>query len=476
MTQGPSEIYELKECVGRGSFGDVYRAIDKRTCEEVAIKIINLEESKDDIEILAQEIYFLSELKSEYVTRYLGTYVEDVCIWIVMEYCGGGSCSDILRHIPDNKLAEHKVAYIISGVVLGLQYLHSQRKIHRDVKAANILLTNEGDVKLADFGVSGELMATTKRTTFVGTPYWMAPEVITRKTDGYDEKADIWSLGITVIELLTGQPPYAKHDPMKVLMNIPFKRPPRLQGRFSHAARDFISQCLNKDAASRPSASQLLEHKFLTRTTWKSLANLKREVDLVKSIKVKINYAKHPRFSVVDKIYTASVRRLGHSWDFGPHVLKQDSPRSLISKVKKVNAVYAESDDLSPNSENSPLTGLISANIKTPFTNITTPTIKYNIHEKDLDISMGIYEGEKITDNLECVNDNELDYLKHIILFSFERIRARARSKDTRVSVDHLRDVFKEAEKSQPGLSEAFVEEIYMRMEEIRRYIVETSM
>ncbi|SCU98846.1 LAME_0G00782g1_1 [Lachancea meyersii CBS 8951] len=474
----PSKLYEIKECVGKGSFGDVYRATDKESGEVVAIKIINLEETQDDIEILAQEIYFLSELKAPFVTTYFKTFVEDVSMWIVMEYCGGGSCADLLKHLPEHRFPEQKVAYIVREVLYGLEYLHSQKKIHRDIKAANILVTDNGEIKLGDFGVSGQIMATLKRTTFVGTPYWMAPEIIARGDNGYDEKADIWSLGITVMELLTGQPPYAKHDPMKVLMNIPVRKPPKLHGRFTSPARDFIALCLAKDPESRPTASELLNHKFLSKLTWRGAGNLKKEVDLVKALKERINYSKVPRHSVTEKVYATGLRRHLQTWNFDntDGIISQlpNSHQFQRQKPPKMNS--ADLEQSSPRSEKSPISVMGSAEVNTPMTNATSPGMRVPHHEKDFDVSMGLHDGKAAKKKTQQIAGKGLNYFRHIILYSFDRIFERARSENTKHVVSRLRDLFEEAEKSQPGLSEAFVEEVYIRMEEIKNYLVETSL
>jgi len=258
----PTKDFELLEKLGEGSYGSVWKAQHIKTGTATAIKRVPVENDLDEI---LNEIKIMKQCRSPYIISYYGSYFKDSELWIVMEFCGAGSVSDLMR-ITDKTMNEEQISVILKDALKGLLYLHSKRKIHRDIKAGNILLNNKGEGKLADFGVSGQLSDTmAKRQTVIGTPFWMAPEVI--QEVGYDVKADLWSLGITGIEMAEGKPPYSNIHPMRAIFMIPSRPPPKLTepDKWSKELNDFTAQCLIKNPEQRPTAADLLKHPFITK-------------------------------------------------------------------------------------------------------------------------------------------------------------------------------------------------------------------
>ncbi|KAH7849471.1 hypothetical protein Vadar_018324 [Vaccinium darrowii] len=263
--EDPSTKYELLNELGKGSYGAVYKARDINTSELVAIKVISLSEGEEGYEEIRGEIEMLQQCSHPNVVRYLGSYQGEEYLWIVMEYCGGGSVADLMNN-TDEPLDENQIAYICREALKGLSYLHSIFKVHRDIKGGNILLTEQGEVKLGDFGVAAQLTRTmSKRNTFIGTPHWMAPEVI--QESRYDGKVDVWALGVSAIEMAEGLPPRSTVHPMRVLFMISIEPAPMLEDKekWSLVFHDFIAKCLTKEPRLRPTASELLKHKFIER-------------------------------------------------------------------------------------------------------------------------------------------------------------------------------------------------------------------
>ncbi|XP_041821862.1 mitogen-activated protein kinase kinase kinase kinase 4-like isoform X8 [Chelmon rostratus] len=269
----PAGIFELVEVVGNGTYGQVYKGRHVKTGQLAAIKVMDVTE--DEEEEIKLEINMLKKYSHHRnIATYYGAFIKksppghDDQLWLVMEFCGAGSITDLVKNTKGNQLKEDWIAYISREILRGLAHLHAHHVIHRDIKGQNVLLTENAEVKLVDFGVSAQLDRTVgRRNTFIGTPYWMAPEVIAcdENPDAtYDYRSDLWSCGITAIEMAEGAPPLCDMHPMRALFLIPRNPPPRLKSKkWSKKFFSFIEGCLVKNYTQRPPTEQLLKHPFI---------------------------------------------------------------------------------------------------------------------------------------------------------------------------------------------------------------------
>ncbi|XP_037723875.1 serine/threonine-protein kinase Tao isoform X1 [Drosophila subpulchrella] len=302
----PEKIFEDLREIGHGSFGAVYYARCNLTKEIVAIKKMSYtgKQSQEKWQDILKEIRFLRQLNHPNTIEYKGCYLRESTAWLVMEYCVG-SASDIIE-VHKKPLHEDEIAAICLGVLSGLSYLHSLGRIHRDIKAGNILLTDNGVVKLADFGSAA---IKCPANSFVGTPYWMAPEVILAMDEGqYDGKVDVWSLGITCIELAERKPPYFNMNAMSALYHIAQNESPTLpKNDWSDAFCSFVELCLKKMPAERPSSAKLLTHAYVTRPRSDTvlLELIARTKSAVRELD-NLNYRKMKKILMVDTCETES--------------------------------------------------------------------------------------------------------------------------------------------------------------------------
>lgn len=535
------EDYLMIDCIGKGNFGDVFKAIYLPTVnlsvfpEEflkkmmayeydinilnfldylkddyfVAIKIINLEETDDEIDILCQEIQFLTTLQSERkecqnIVKYYKTFINGEKMWIVMEFCGGGSVYDLIKHLPMqltekvkmDHLSEAQISHIASEVINGLIILHENGNVHRDIKLANILLTKDGKIKLSDFGVSGKLNNTLKkRETFVGTPYWMAPEVILNgyknlktgeKHNGYDEKADIWSLGITIIELVNKKPPLIEHDPMQIVSQIPDLDPPSLKNNASWKCSkhlvSFVSDCLKKNPEKRSNGNELLKTKFIKKYD-NSDNSLVFAIEHVRALKLKktfsklnkgcnglLMWSKRPRYynfgnNNENKILSNNTNKKNPNnklaWSFTathktPKLTKRLKNYSTISE----DLVRNSAENYSPTSVNSLFT---TDNKEKEFKESKNKQTTEEKIEDCKQINVSEDTNKNILDKIHVYND--------IILPVFSDLIKRSVYPETQNAVIHLLKKFYETEKSQPGFTNVFIEEIAFKLNELNLII-----
>uniref|UniRef100_A0A673HDQ6 non-specific serine/threonine protein kinase n=1 Tax=Sinocyclocheilus rhinocerous TaxID=307959 RepID=A0A673HDQ6_9TELE len=264
----PNDIWEIIGELGDGAFGKVYKAQNKETGALAAAKVIETK-SEEELEDYMVEIDILASCNHQYIVKLLDAFFYDNNLSIMIEFCPGGAVDATMLEL-DRGLEEPQIRVVCKQMLEALQYLHSMKIIHRDLKAGNILLTLDGDIKLADFGVSAKNTKTLqRRDSFIGTPYWMAPEVVmceTMKDAPYDYKADIWSLGITLIELAQIEPPHHELNPMRVLLKIAKSEPPTLEqpAKWSMEFKDFLKKALDRNPETRPTTAQLLEHPFVS--------------------------------------------------------------------------------------------------------------------------------------------------------------------------------------------------------------------
>ncbi|CAN0924493.1 Serine/threonine-protein kinase fray2 [Linum grandiflorum] len=336
-----ADDYELYEEVGEGVSASVYRALCVPLNEIVAIKVLDLEKCNNDLDGVRREVQTMSLIDHPNLLRAHCSFTAGHCLWVVMPYMAGGSCLHIMKSSYPEGFEEPVIATLLRETLKALVYLHFHGHIHRDVKAGNILIDSNGAVKLADFGVSACMFDTgdrqRSRNTFVGTPCWMAPEVM-QQLHGYDFKADIWSLGITALELAHGHAPFSKYPPMKVLLMTLQNAPPGLDyerdKRFSKSFKELVAACLVKDPKKRPSSEKLLKHHFfkharstdyVARSIIDGLSPLGERFRILKAKEADLLMQNKPQYEDKDQLSQQEYIRGISAWNFNLEDLKNQA-------------------------------------------------------------------------------------------------------------------------------------------------------
>lgn len=358
--------YKIYEEVGQGVSAIVHRALCIPFNEIVAIKVLDLEKCNSNLDEIRREAQTMSLINHPNVLRAHCSFVADKKLWVVMPYMSGGSCLHIMKSVYPDGLDEAVIATMLKEVLKALEYLHSHGHIHRDVKAGNILVDNSGAVKLGDFGVSACMFDTgdrqRSRNTFVGTPCWMAPEIM-EQIHGYDFKADIWSFGITALELAHGHAPFSKFPPMKVLLMTLQNAPPGLDyerdKRFSKAFKEMIASCLVKDPTKRPSAEKLSKLSFfkharsseyLARTVLDGLPPLGDRIRALKEKELDRLAQKKMPYEEKEEISQNEYKRGISAWNFDLEDLKAQA--ALIKDDDEISSIKYEADTQMPTKGN----------------------------------------------------------------------------------------------------------------------------
>ncbi|CAF1045032.1 unnamed protein product [Adineta ricciae] len=462
LAQNMENVLEIVCKIGKGSYGCVYKAKHRETGHLLAIKQVPVE---SDLQEIVKEISIMKQCDSPYIVKYFGSYFKESDLWIVMEYCGAGSVSDILK-LRGKTLNEQEIAVILKYTLKGLEYLHMCSKIHRDIKAGNILLTNDGNAKLADFGVAGQLTDTmAKRNTMIGTPFWMAPEVI--QEIGHGVLADIWSLGITTIEIAEGKPPYSDIHPMRAIFMIPSRPPPTFKdmSRWTPALNDFVSKCLVKNPDARSTATELIKHEFIRNA--KDISILRHMIDEVREIQERhrstlpVNSTMFPHGILTERPF-GSDGTLTNANNQGGSIFPENQPPTLMnttrhdtqndtfqsSSCNTMIELSSESSDTMIINENGTetendadsqqdtlkISNKPSTNYKAPFANVNHSS-KRTATDKTKDDFMKI-----IAQEVRAYNKNEDDFKHTVEEFSVEEIEQRLALLDEIMEVE-LREV-----------------------------------